>query len=111
MFVARARHRRGAAPRPAVHAEAAATSTPLGSNPDAARQAGLNDRRLQIAAFVACGALAGFAGFLYVGRFGTINVTAGSGLELAAIAAAVVGGVSTLGGSGTDHGRVPRARC
>ena len=76
----------------------------LGSNPEAARQAGLNDRRLQIAAFVACGALAGLAGFLYVGRFGTINVTAGSGLELAAIAAAVVGGVSTLGGSGTIMG-------
>ena len=76
----------------------------LGSNPDAARQAGLDDRRLKIAAFVACGALAGLAGFLYVGRFGTINVGAGSGLELAAIAAAVVGGVSTLGGSGTVMG-------
>ncbi len=76
----------------------------LGSNPEAARQAGLRDRRIQIAAFVACGALAGFAGFLYVGRFGTINVTAGAGLELAAIAAAVVGGVSTLGGSGTVMG-------
>ena len=76
----------------------------VGSNPEAARQAGLNDRRIQIAAFTACGALAGFAGFLYVGRFGTINVTAGAGLELAAIAAAVVGGVSTLGGSGTVMG-------
>jgi rhamnose transport system permease protein len=76
----------------------------LGSNPEAARQAGLNQRRLQIAAFTACGALAGLAGFLYVGRFGTINVTAGAGLELAAIAAAVVGGVSTLGGSGTVIG-------
>ncbi len=76
----------------------------LGSNPDAARQAGLDSRRIQIVAFVACGALAGLAGFLYVGRFGTINVTAGSGLELAAIAAVVVGGVSTLGGSGTIIG-------
>jgi rhamnose transport system permease protein len=76
----------------------------LGSNPEAARQAGLDDRRLKVAAFVACGALAGLAGFLYVGRFGTINVTAGYGLELAAIAAAVVGGVSILGGSGTIMG-------
>ena len=76
----------------------------VGSNPEAARQAGVATRRVQIAAFVACGALAGFAGFLFVGRFGTINVTAGSGLELAAIAAAVVGGVSTLGGSGTVMG-------
>ena len=76
----------------------------LGSNPAAARQAGLDRRRLQLVAFGACGALAGLAGFLYVGRFGNINVTAGSGLELAAIAAAVVGGVSTLGGSGTIMG-------
>lgn len=76
----------------------------IGSNPEAALQAGLNGRRLQLVAFMACGGLAGLAGFLYVGRFGTINVTAGSGLELAAIAAAVVGGVSTLGGSGTVMG-------
>ncbi len=76
----------------------------VGSNPEAARQAGIHERRVQIVAFVGCGALAGLAAFLYVGRFGTINVTAGSGLELAAIAAAVVGGVSTLGGSGTVLG-------
>lgn len=76
----------------------------LGSNPEAARQAGLHGVRLQITAFVLCGALAGLAGFLFVGRFGTINVTAGSGLELAAVAAVVVGGVSTLGGSGTVMG-------
>lgn len=76
----------------------------VGSNPDAARQAGLHARRVQVLAFTVSGGLAGFAGFLYVARFGTINVTAGAGLELAAIAAAVVGGVSTLGGSGTILG-------
>ncbi len=76
----------------------------VGSNPEAARQAGLHDRRVRLVAFVVSGGFAGFAGFLYVARFGTINVTAGSGLELAAIAAAVVGGVSTLGGSGTILG-------
>jgi rhamnose transport system permease protein len=76
----------------------------IGSSPEAALQAGLDQRRLQLIAFVTCGAFAGLAGFLYVGRFGTINVTAGAGLELAAIAAAVVGGVSTLGGSGTVIG-------
>jgi rhamnose transport system permease protein len=76
----------------------------VGSNPEAARQAGLRSNRVQLLAFTVAGGLAGFAGFLYVARFGTINVTAGSGLELAAIAAAVVGGVSTLGGSGTVVG-------
>jgi rhamnose transport system permease protein len=76
----------------------------VGSNPEAARQAGLHEWRVQVVAFTVSGGLAGFAGFLYVARFGTINVTAGSGLELAAVAAAVVGGVSTLGGSGTILG-------
>ena len=76
----------------------------VGSNAEAARQAGLPERRITVLAFVACGALAGLGGFLFLARFGTITVTAGRGLELEAIAAAVVGGVSTLGGSGTVVG-------
>ena len=51
-----------------------------------------------------CGALAGLAGFMFLGQFGTVNVTAGAGFELAAVAAAVVGGVSIQGGSGTVIG-------
>ncbi|MGI9598899.1 MAG: ABC transporter permease [Acidimicrobiales bacterium] len=73
----------------------------LGSNPDAARQAGLSINRLTVLAFIGCGAFSGLGGFLFLARFGTITVTAGQGLELQAIAAAVVGGVSTLGGAGT----------
>lgn len=76
----------------------------VGSNAEAARQAGLPERRITVVAFAACGALAGLGGFLFLARFGTITVTAGRGLELEAIAAAVVGGVSTLGGSGTIVG-------
>ena len=77
----------------------------VGSNPDAARQAGLPERRIMVIAFAACGALAGLGGFLFLARFGTITVTAGRGLELDSIAAAVVGGVSTLGGSGRSSAR------
>jgi rhamnose transport system permease protein len=73
----------------------------VGSNPDAARQAALPVERVVLAAFVASGALAGLAGFLFLSRFGTITVSAGSGLELQAVAAAVVGGVNIFGGSGT----------
>ena len=76
----------------------------VGSNPEAAAQAGLPQARLTLSAFTVCGALAGLAGFMFLGQFGTVNVTAGSGLELAAIAAAVVGGVSIQGGSGTVIG-------
>lgn len=73
----------------------------IGSNPEAAVQAGLPQRRLVLSAFTACGALSGLAGFLFLARFGTITVVAGQGLELDAIGAAVVGGVSILGGAGT----------
>jgi rhamnose transport system permease protein len=76
----------------------------VGSNPDAARQAGLPVERVILGAFVASGALAGLAGFLFLSRFGTITVNAGNGLELQSVAAAVVGGVNIFGGSGTLFG-------
>ncbi|MGH8937587.1 MAG: ABC transporter permease [Acidimicrobiia bacterium] len=73
----------------------------IGSNPEAARQAGLPEQRLVLGAFVACGLLAGLAGFMFLARFGTLTAVAGQGLELKSVAAAVVGGVSIMGGSGT----------
>lgn len=76
----------------------------IGSNPDAARQASLAAPRLIFLSFVGAGALAGLAGFMFMVRAGTISATAGAGLELEAVAAAVVGGVSIFGGSGTMFG-------
>ncbi len=76
----------------------------IGSNPDAARLMGLPIQRTILIAYVLCGALAGLAGFMFLARFGTITVTAGAGLELAAVAAVVVGGVNIFGGSGTMFG-------
>jgi rhamnose transport system permease protein len=76
----------------------------IGSNPEAAHQAGLPTARLVFWSFVGSGALAGLAGFLYMARAGTISATAGAGLELESVAAAVVGGVSILGGAGTMVG-------
>lgn len=76
----------------------------IGSNPDAARQASLAAPRLILASFVGAGSLAGLAGFMFMIRTGTISATAGSGLELESVAAAVVGGVSIFGGSGTMFG-------
>ena len=76
----------------------------IGSNPDAAQVAGLPARRTVLLAFIFCGALSGLAGFMFLVRFGTITVAAGRGLELAAVAAVVVGGVNIFGGSGTMLG-------
>lgn len=76
----------------------------IGSNPDAARVAGIPSRRMITLAFVLSGALSGLAGFMYLARFGTITVEAARGLELQAVAAVVVGGVNIFGGSGTMLG-------
>ncbi len=76
----------------------------IGSNPEAARIAGFPSQRIVFLAFVLCGALAGLAGFMFLARFGNITVVAGLGLELASVAAVVVGGVNIFGGFGTVIG-------
>jgi rhamnose transport system permease protein len=76
----------------------------IGSNPDAARVAGLPAKRDVFLAYSICGALSGLAGFMYLVRFGNITVTAAQGLELQVVAAVVVGGVNIFGGSGSMIG-------
>jgi rhamnose transport system permease protein len=76
----------------------------IGSDPDAANLYGLNVTRRVLSAFVVSGALAGLAGVLYAARYGTVNSQAGSGFELEAVGAAVIGGVAIFGGSGTVWG-------
>lgn len=76
----------------------------IGSNPEAARLAGIPAGRRVFFAFAASGAIAGIAGVLYAARYGTIDSTAGSGYELQVIAAVVVGGVAIFGGSGSVVG-------
>jgi len=81
----------------------------IGSNPDAARVAGLPVERDVFVAFLLSGALAGLAGFLFLVRFGNITVVAGQGLELQVVAAVVVGGVNIFGGSGSIVGALAGA--
>jgi rhamnose transport system permease protein len=76
----------------------------LGSSPEAARLAGVQVRRRILAAYVACGALAGLAGALYLARFGNVDSGTGSGYELTVVSAVVVGGVAFTGGSGSVYG-------
>jgi rhamnose transport system permease protein len=76
----------------------------IGSDPAAAELYGLKTTRRVLSAFVLSGALAGLAGVFYVARYGTVNSQAGSGFELDAVGAAVIGGVAIFGGSGTVWG-------
>lgn len=76
----------------------------VGSNPDAARMAGLPAQRIVMSAFTLSGALAGLGGFMFLARNGNITSVAAQGMELKTIAASVVGGVNIFGGSGTAVG-------
>ena len=76
----------------------------IGSNPEAARIGGLPSGRIVLSAFIICGAMAGLGGFMFLVRYGDLTPAAAQGMELQVIAAAVVGGVSTNGGSGTMIG-------
>ncbi|MFB8383663.1 ABC transporter permease [Streptomyces rubiginosohelvolus] len=76
----------------------------LGSDPEAARLAGIPVRRRILLAYTFCGALAGLAGALYLARFGNVDSGTGSGYELTVVSAVVVGGVVFTGGSGTVYG-------
>jgi rhamnose transport system permease protein len=72
----------------------------VGSDKEAARLAGINPQKVTFAVFVLMGALTGLAALLNAVRFPDVDPKAGQGLELKAIAAAVVGGVAISGGRG-----------
>lgn len=73
----------------------------LGGNPEGAKRMGLPVDRLTIAAFTISGLTAGVAGLIAAGRTDTATPLAGTGSELDAIIAVVVGGASLFGGRGT----------
>ncbi|MFL6076458.1 MAG: ABC transporter permease [Mycobacteriales bacterium] len=76
----------------------------IGSNPEAARLAGLATRTRVTTAYVLCGALAGLGGALYLARFGNVDSGTGGGYELTVVSAVVVGGVAFTGGAGSVYG-------
>jgi rhamnose transport system permease protein len=78
----------------------------VGSNPEAARYAGIPVGRRVLTAFMISGALAGLGGFMFAARFASVDAVAGTNLELDAVTAVVIGGVNVFGGSGTVLGAV-----
>lgn len=72
----------------------------------AARATGIPTARVKIACFVICSMLAGFAGMLQTLRIGSALPSMGEGLELQAVAAAVIGGTALAGGIGTILGGI-----
>jgi simple sugar transport system permease protein len=72
----------------------------------AAQSMGIPTKRVKITTFMICSLLAGFAGSLQVMRLGAPLPSIGEGLELQAVAAAVIGGTALSGGIGTIFGAI-----
>ena len=78
--------------------------TAIGSNEQAATMAGIGIRPYRYAVLALSGALAGLGGVFNAAYLGSADPNAGVGLELSAIAAAVIGGTSLMGGRGSVIG-------
>ena len=76
----------------------------LGGNEKAAHLAGVNVARIKIWVYALTGMLATFAGVLYVAQYRQGKPDVGTGLELDAIAAVVIGGANLMGGKGSVYG-------
>ncbi len=76
----------------------------VGGNELAARASGINVNKVKMMVYTLCGGLAGIAGVLLTSRITTGQPNAGMGFELDAIAAAIIGGTSTSGGTGNMVG-------
>ncbi|HPD14633.1 MAG TPA: ABC transporter permease [Planctomycetota bacterium] len=73
----------------------------IGTNEEAVRLSGIDPRPVKRAVFRLCGLLAAVAALLQTGRLSSADPNAGTGCELQAIAAVVIGGTSLMGGRGS----------
>lgn len=73
----------------------------IGTNQEAVRLSGIDPRPIKLAVFVLSGLLVALAAVIDTSRFQSANPNAGVGFELQAIAAAVIGGTSLMGGRGS----------
>jgi len=76
----------------------------IGFSPEGARHAGVSVSRRLAAVYVLSGLCAGVAALLYVSRLGQAKADAGTGFELMAITAVILGGTSIFGGRGSVGG-------
>lgn len=76
----------------------------LGNSENAARLIGLSKTKLTLTTFGISGGLVGLTAVLLPAYYGTVQANTGEGMELKAIAAAVIGGTNILGGRGSAIG-------
>jgi rhamnose transport system permease protein len=89
----------------ALHASSFGRSVyAIGANEEGARFSGIRVKRIKLSLFVLAGAVAAIAGIVYTFRFSSARADNGVGLELAVVAAVLLGGVSIFGGKGSLFG-------
>ncbi len=76
----------------------------VGDNASGATLVGIPAVRTKVLAYVICGLLSAVAGIIFCSRIGFVTSTSGSGYEMKAVAACVLGGISLTGGVGTVIG-------
>ena len=73
----------------------------LGGNEEACRLAGINTRRMKVAIYTICGFFTAIATMVMISKANTTNSSFGPGTEFIALTAAIVGGISFMGGEGS----------
>lgn len=78
----------------------------IGGNREAAKLSGINIKSRIMWIYISSGILGAIGGIIFTARVGSAAASAGQGMELDVIAAAIIGGTSTLGGEGTIVGAI-----
>jgi len=78
----------------------------VGDDPDAAELAGVPVRRMLIQVYTLAGLICAFAGWVLIGRIGSVSPTAGEYANIESITAVVIGGISLFGGRGSVLGMI-----
>lgn len=78
----------------------------IGGNPRAAEYAGIKIKRIKVSIYMMSGMMAALAGLVYTSRNNSMQPTLGTGVEMDAIAAVVLGGTSMAGGQGSIFGTI-----
>ena len=76
----------------------------VGDDPDAAQLAGVRVKRTLISVYVCAGLICALAGWVLIGRIGSVSPTAGQFANIESITAVVIGGISLFGGRGSILG-------
>jgi ribose/xylose/arabinose/galactoside ABC-type transport system permease subunit len=78
----------------------------IGGNEEAARLSGINVKKARIISYIICGVLASVSGIVMMSRINSGQPLSGNGMEMDALIACVVGGISVMGGEGKATGMI-----